>query len=219
MKTILFSNIYYSSDRNRERDSVFNTLHSEFRMNALWPEYIGDWWIRIASDYENQSATIYTIDARYPDTFYSKSIDIWHDIVINDAGEVVKDTWFQQKIFSIDDMIRIVQTNFGGLFIMDERLNTILHVPRTPEMMEKNAVYGFAITESHIIYWMIDDSEIENYKRRIDEENEKILEPFKDLPFKDRNKLMRKQGITTKCGNVYTDSSYIPECKKSYFAL
>ncbi len=210
MSDIIFSKSHYWYQRERP-DMVrdYETLHQEFTMNVEYPERIDDWWIAV----DSRNFSIYSINVQNPDVFYKKTIDI-------DKASGM-DYWFIQKIFKIDGVIRIIQSDYGGIQLMDERLNTIFHVPRTQEMIEKNAVYGFYITTSQIIYWVIDDFVMSEHEMKEAADNQKLREPFMHLGKSERAliRFMSKQGIYEEHTIVYHNPKYIPDNDRMFYTF
>ncbi len=196
--SIIFNKSYYFV--TPEQHAIYDTLHSEFRINARFPEYLDDWSITV----NDETSKIYSVNSRNPDILYTTPVNINNSY----------DYWFKQRMFSIAGVIRIIHTDYDGLRLMDTQLNTLFQIPRTAEMIEKCEVYGFDIDETHFTYWVITQHVQDEHKRIMDAMQEEMYAPFKDLPKRTRKRLMRQPGVYRKYTDVYVDSRFIPEHDK-----
>ncbi len=186
--SIIFNKSYYFV--TPEQHAIYDTLHSEFRINARFPEYLDDWSITV----NDETSKIYSVNSRNPDILYTTPVNINNSY----------DYWFKQRMFSIAGVIRIIHSDYDGLRLMDTQLNILFQIPRTAEMIEKCEVYGFDIDETHFMYWVItQDVQDEHQKRTI-----AYYERTGVLPGPDSCIPCRA------CTDVYTDSRFIPECDK-----
>lgn len=131
--------------------ALFETFPEEFRSNTSFHEYIGTTWFGTSGTKDPSEETyLYSVDTREPERLYKAPISIWHTV----NGDSF-DFWCRIKYIRYRDMLRIIITDFAGIRVFDEKLNTIFSLPLSLEMIASNDVYGYHFDGESIMIWKI----------------------------------------------------------------
>ncbi len=127
--------------------ALFETFPEEFRTNTKFHEYIGTtWFCTSGTNNPSQETFFYALDTNEPDRLYKVPISIWFN------GNAF-DFWYRIKFIRYRDMLRIIISDFSGVRLFDEKLNTIFSMPLTLEMISTNDVYGYHYDGENIMIW------------------------------------------------------------------
>jgi hypothetical protein len=113
------------------------------------------------------------------------------------------DDWCEDDYFIFDGTIYYVITDFGGLRVYNQTLDTIFDLPITPEMRRYGEVYGFHVNmeDRRLVSWIVI-----NQKKRDSQALAEIELPEDEEDEEDEERVHHN----------YDDVSLVPEEQRVY---
>ncbi len=140
-----FNPRYHANDP--ELQALFDTFPAEFQESATFHEYIGDWWFAVSgTDNPSQKSYLLSLHAKEPAQVYKTPVAIWFD------GDSY-DFWCRMKFISYRGLLRIIFSDYSGIYLFDEKLQAIFSMPTSPEMVASNDVFGYHFDGESIMIW------------------------------------------------------------------
>jgi hypothetical protein len=112
-------------------------------------------------DEPEDSSFFHSVNAKEPNQIYKIPISIWYN-------EESLDHWSRVRFIRYRGLFRIIHTDFSGLLLLDEKLQVIFSMPRSPEMIAENSVYGFHFDGENIMIWKVPEDEYTRHDRNHD---------------------------------------------------
>ncbi len=138
-----------NSSSDPEIRTLFESFPEEFRKNTIFHEYISTTWFGMSGTHNpSEESFFYSVDTKEPERLYKVPISIWFD---KDSF----DFWCRIKFIRYRNMLRIIISDFSGIRVFDEKLNTIFSMPLSLEMIASNDVYGYHFDGESIMIWKI----------------------------------------------------------------